>query len=595
MSSTYTGAPALEAASELRSQAASPRSLLGWIDDPASERGVRFARDHNTWESWSWAEVAAAANAAAAQISELAGGRCGAVAIIAPNSPEFIAAFYGTLLAGLTPCPLAPPKMIDDLERYREYVRGLLEIADPVALVSVGEYGETLSAIPRSCPLLNLHAQRDAPAFEPAAAAELALLQFTSGSSGHPRAVRVTRENLEANLRAIQEIVGIDPHADEVVTWLPTYHDMGLIGCTLTPAATQVSMSMLRVEDFVMRPLRWLECLGGPDQHATMTGTPPFGLGYAMKRVSDAELDGFDFSRWRLAFLGAERIDAGLVARFIERMRDRGLSPSVFGPAYGLAEGTLVVSAKRGAGVAHAIRPDWSTVAFGKPVRVEGQATLDDRDAIGDGTGWLVGCGTCPPGVGVLAADEHGAPLPEGVVGELHVSGACVAGGYLDDPRATAERFGDEQQLRTGDAGFLLDGQLYVIGRIANALKVHGRWLFVEDVEASVFASGAVERSRCVVFAGAQPSGDEIVVLAEREPGDWAQKIAELLCLEIPDPIGVRVLSAARGSIARTSSGKPRRALLWAQHLAGELDAQTVFVRPPRQEPVTAPSPAATR
>ena len=403
--------------------------------------------------------------------------------------------------------------------------------------------------------------------------------------------MQVTRENLDANLRAIQEVVRIDPVDDDVVTWLPTYHDLGLIGCTLTPAATQVGLSMLRVEEFVMRPQRWLECLGGAHERSNLTGVPPFGLGYAMKRIREDDLEGLDFSRWRLAILGAERIDADLLSRFISRFRGQGLASSVFAPAYGLAEATLMVTVKQNTRAAKVVRPDWSTVALGRQTAIDEITDLDDHEAINGGAGWLVSCGSCPQGIGIAAIDDATETVSEGVVGELVVTGDCVADGYLNDDAGTAERFAD-RRLRTGDAGFVLESELYVIGRIANALKVHGRWLFVEDVEAAVFASGLVERSRCVVFAGAQPTGDEIVVLAERERGEWADGVAGVLRAQVPDAIGVRILSAARGAISRTSSGKPRRAALWAQHLAGELDAQTVYSREPRTQAPSEPAGA---
>jgi fatty-acyl-CoA synthase len=567
------------------------QSLLGWLDVPRTDRGVRFARAPRGWDYWSWAQLASAARDAAARLAEHATRPTGAVAIIAPNGPEFIAAFYGSLLAGFTPCPLAPPKIVDDLEQYRVRVSRLLAVAHPVCVVTVDECSDALVSVGAKPPITVFTAKRHAADFAPRQLPDLGLLQFTSGSSGHPRAVQVTRENLEANLRAIQEVVRIDAVEDDVVTWLPTYHDLGLIGCTLTPAATQVGLSMLRVEEFVMRPQRWLECLGGVDERSTLTGAPPFGLGYALKRVSDEDVERMDFSRWRLAILGAERIDAGLLSRFIHRFRQQGLATSVLAPAYGLAEATLMVTVKQSARVARVVRPDWSTIALGKATTIEGTADLDDYEMIADGAGWLVSCGSCPQGVGVAAVGDDDASVPEGVVGELVVTGDCVAHGYLNDRDATAERF-DDRRLRSGDAGFILDGELYVIGRIANALKVHGRWLFVEDVEAAVFASGLLERSRCVVFAGAHPTGDEVVVLAERDPGDWVDALAELLRTHVPDVVGVRVLSAERGSIARTSSGKPRRAVLWARHLAGEFHANTAYFRAPGGLPAAAPCEA---
>jgi acyl-CoA synthetase (AMP-forming)/AMP-acid ligase II len=557
--------------------------LLGWLAEPHAERGVRFARGGDGWELWTWAELAAAVRDAAARIAASTAERGGVVAIVAPNSPEFIAAFYGALLAGFTPCPLAPPKVIDDTGSYRERLRALLDVARPVALLRTEEAREVLDSIYDGCPDLVFAAARSAPEFAPAPAAELGLLQFTSGSSGRPRAVRVGRDNLEANVAAILEWTAIDPEADEALTWLPTYHDMGLIGTTLVPALTSVSIRVLRVEDFVMRPQLWLECLGGPEETCTMTATPPFGLGYAMKRVADAKLAGFDFSRWRLAIVGAERIDAGLLARFLDRFRDRGLRPDVLYPAYGLAEGTLMVTGKR-AGVPRAVRLDWSSVCFGEPVTVEETTDLADRESIGDGAAWLTSCGTCPEGIGLEVVDEEGEPMPEGSLGELTVTGACVARGYLGDEETTRERFTGPARVRTADAGFVHDGELYVIGRMANALKVHGRWLFAEDVETGLCASGGLELSRCVVFSGSRPHGDEIVVLAERSPGDWVDPVVEQLDALVPDPVGVRVLSAKRGTIARTSSGKPRRAYLWGRHLAGELRAETVYERRPVRE-----------
>jgi acyl-CoA synthetase (AMP-forming)/AMP-acid ligase II len=574
----------MEAGSQLLAAAGTGArpDLLEWLREPHTERGIRFARGTDEWELWTWAELAAAVNDAAARIRESTTATSGVVAIVAPNGPEFIAAFYGALLAGFTPCPLAPPKVIDDAARFRARLRSLLEIARPVALVRTTEAPEVLDSIYDGCPELILTASRTGSAFTPAPPAELGLLQFTSGSSGHPRAVQVSRANLEANVAAILEWTAIDPEADEALTWLPTYHDMGLIGCTLVPALTSVAIRVLRVEDFVMRPRLWLECLGGPDHSCTMTAAPPFGLGYAMKRVSDEKLEGFDFSRWRLAIVGAERIDAGLLARFLDRFRDRGLSPTMLYPAYGLAEGTLMVTGKR-AGVPRAVRPDWSSVCFGEPVEVEETADLSDREAIGDGAAWLTSCGTCPEGIGLEVVDEDGRPLPEGTLGELTVTGACVARGYLGDEETTRERF-TADGVRTADAGFVHEGELYVVGRIANALKVHGRWLFAEDVETGLCATGSLELSRCVVFAGSRPLGDEIVVLAERPPGDWVEAVATQLDALVPDPVGVRVLSSKRGTIARTSSGKPQRAFLWSQHLAGELKAETVYVREPRTE-----------
>jgi acyl-CoA synthetase (AMP-forming)/AMP-acid ligase II len=552
--------------------------LLGWLDEPATERGVRFARGSSEWEAWTWAEIASAAHGAAARMLEVQSARTGTVAIVIPNSPEFIASFYGSLIAGLTPCPLAPPKAIDDPQRYLDHLAGLLEVAKPALVVTVAECHDALSRLALDCPLLELSADRSAPEHPRARPPEVALLQFTSGSSGRPRAVRVTQPNLEANLSAVISHVAMDPHADEVVTWLPTYHDMGLIGCTLTPVAASTSLSMLRVEDFVRRPMRWLECLGSEGEAATITATPPFGFGLALKRVRDEDVAELDFSRWRVAMVGAERVDAAVLQRFLERFRESRLSPSVFYPAYGLAEATLMVSAKHGARPPTAIRPDWSSLQFGRPVTVDAVATLADPEELGDGVDWLVSCGVCPPGVGVGVVGEDGAPLPEGTLGELAVTGEGVTAGYLDEPEVTAERFAGGA-LRTGDAALLHDGELYVFGRMADALKVHGRWLSIEEVEAKVLACGAVPRGRTVLFSGRDPEGDAVIALTEAEPGEWVSEVAAVLAAEVPDTMSIHVLSGGWGTILRTSSGKPRRRAMWEAYLAGTLGAQVVYSR----------------
>ncbi|HEX8053585.1 MAG TPA: AMP-binding protein [Thermoleophilaceae bacterium] len=552
--------------------------MLGWLEEPTAERGVRFARGISEWDVWTWAEMAAAAHGAAARMSEMHGGRSGTVAIVIPNSPEFVAAFYGALAAGLTPCPIAPPKAIDEPQRYRRHVAGLLEAAQPALVVTVAECRDALAPIALDCPLLELSADRTAPLRPLAPPPDIALLQFTSGSSGRPRAVQVTRPNLEANIRAIIAKSAMDGQVDHVATWLPTYHDMGLIGCLLATAAATAGLSMLRVEDFVRRPMRWLECLGAEDGAATITATPPFGFGLALKRVTDDDLAGLDFSRWRVAIVGAERVDAAVLRRFLERFSENRLSPSVLCPAYGLAEGTLLVSAKQGPRAATVIRPDWSTLRFGEPVEVDAVTTLADLETLGDGVDWLVSCGDCPDGIGVEIVGEDGAPLPDGTLGEIAVTGSCVTAGYLNEPEVTAERFAGGT-LRTGDAALRHDGELYVFGRMADALKVNGRWLSIEEIEAKVLASGAVARGRSVLFSGRDPEGDAVIALSEAEAGEWVSAVADVLGAEVPDTMSIHVLSGGWGTIMRTSSGKPRRRAMWEAYLADTLDAEVVYSR----------------
>lgn len=541
--------------------------LFDWLLQPRDDRGIRFAIDAEDWDLWSYDRLAAATYSAAAQIVEAGVRRGDIVALIVPTGPGFVAAYFGTLLAGATPAPLVPPTLFEPEERYIGRTAdlvgaGAVLVVTENALVHVVGRVSARGGLDRPPLTISLHA---APAGEfHLPRAELALLQFTSGSSGQPRGVRVTYDNLEANIALIRDWIDWRPE-DAGAHWLPLYHDMGLIGCLLTPILHQRDLWVMQPEHFVMNPVRWLECFGR--KGAAFTAGPNFAFSYAVRKIGPEQVDGMDFSGWRGAILGAERLDPVTLSRFAELLSPYGFRTDVFIPAYGLAEATLAVTMPPPRRVARTLLPDWSRMAFGARVGVQNRAEVGESQPRDSG-GWLTGCGGALPGVEVRILDEDGAQLPDGHLGEIEVSGEIVADGYLG-ATTSLTRF-HEGGVTSGDAGFFHEDDLYVVGRLGDAIKLRGKTVYAEDLESKLAVVPDVPVGRCVVLPGADEEVG-VVVIVERGPGPWVDQAAAVLRREVGQDARVLIFRAERGAIMRTSSGKPRRRVIWSALLEGEL------------------------
>jgi acyl-CoA synthetase (AMP-forming)/AMP-acid ligase II len=531
---------------------------MDWLDDPAPGRGIRFARRDDGWDFHSYADLAAAARSTSHGLVASGVGPGDTVALVHRPGPSFVAGFFGALLAGATPTVVAPPIALQHSDDYATHVGGVLAAARPALVVAdaalVDRVGPIAAKATDADTIAPEHLPQPRGAVRDRSPAEIALLQFTSGSSGIATGVRVPAGALAANLSAIGRWLGIRPE-DPTATWLPVHHDMGLIGCLLTPVTHRADIWVLRPEDFVRNPIRYLRCFGLDG--ARLTAIPSFGLRHLARRIRPEQLEGYDFSAWRAIIVGAERVDPAALADAHALLGPFGLAREAFLPAYGLAEATLAVTGLD-------LPTPWTSVCVDPAKLVPGSPV----QRVDEGCE-LVGCGAPMTGVTLRIVDDDGEAVPDGHVGEIEVGGDSVAAGYLDHVEATRTTALNDGTLRTGDAGFQLDGQLYVLGRLGDSIKVRGRTVFAEDIEAALEPLGAPPR-RMIALLGAHEGEPLAVVVFELAKPQWLAEAPRLLSPHV-DGARVVVLDAPRGVLNWTTSGKPRRRPLWRGYVAGRL------------------------
>ena len=383
-----------------------------------------------------------------------------------PTGPDFMDAFFGTLLAGAVPVPLYPPVRLGRLPEYHAATARMLQLSGAVALLSDGRVGRLLGeAVRRAGPRLglrNVAALRDSgepPVARSAGPGALALVQFSSGSTVDPKPVALSHRAVLAQTDALRALMPDDTPEDPQlgVSWLPLYHDMGLIGCLLSAMTYPGPLVLLGPEVFLGRPALWLRALSR--HRGTMSVAPSFAYAVCARRVKDEEMEGADLSRWRLALNGAEQVSVDAARRFSERFSRWGFRPAALMPVYGLAEAALAVTFSPP-------RAPLRTVPF-DPVE------LAREGRVRPGTRRLASVGVPVPGVTVEVRDEGGAVLPEGVVGRIHARGPSIMEGYVGQPEATRAVLAGGW-LDTGDLGFVQDGELVVCGRAKDVVVLRG-------------------------------------------------------------------------------------------------------------------------
>ncbi|MFB9462695.1 AMP-binding protein [Streptomyces cinereospinus] len=543
--------------------------LLDWLREPSEERGMYFAGGAGDWAFRSYADLAAEVRRIGAGLLQ-SGIRPGSiVSLIVTDPAEFVVSFMGVLAAGSSPAPLAGPAALRGLDRYTGHLARVFGIARPAAVLADAELAELVRAgldaarqpVPTLTPAgLTASATDFAPVLR--GPDELALLQFTSGSTGHPKGVWVTWSGFAANLAAIRGWLRWTER-DAFASWLPLHHDMGLVGGMMMPLVTGTDSRLMTPAQFVRHPLRWVECFG---RHgATLTTAPSFGYAYAARRLTPERLAGLDFSGWRVAIVGAERIDPVAAADFTALTAPHGFDHRTFVAAYGLAENTVVATGVPVRTGSRVVRVRSTALPVGERVEVDERGVLG-VDRVGGG-GWLTGCGTAVPGTTATVVDQRGAPLPPGTFGEIALTGTSLSRGYLRGPEQL-DTFG-AGGLRTGDAGFEYDGELFVVGRIGESMKIRGAHVHAEDVEAELAQHEEHAVSPCAVAFASLDDGDHCVVFVEgRVDAGWAERAARTVKALTHGAVRISVVQGARGAVARTSSGKPRRAVMWNEVLA---------------------------
>jgi acyl-CoA synthetase (AMP-forming)/AMP-acid ligase II len=615
----------------LRAVAAHPR---------ASTHGLRFLDRRESETFVAWREVAERAERVAGALRALGVAPGERVALIFPTGIEFFDAFFGTLLARAVPSPLYPPFRLGSMAEYDRRTAAMIT-ASSASLLLVDRAvrrllgGLTARLESRLEPRLGCRtlAELDAsprahgnvgrplvPAAEvPAAeglaagsAGDLALVQFSSGTTGVPKPVALTHSAILHQGRLLNSHWPDTPELEQSgVSWLPLYHDMGLIGCILPALMRPATLTLLGPELFIARPAAWLRSISR--YRATISPAPNFAYALAAERVRDSELVGVDLSSWRAALNGAEAVSGPALRRFHERFARFGLRPEALTPVYGLAEAALAVTFSP---LERPYRSAW----FDRGRLAEADASPRTRSAREAGSAppadlvEVVSVGVPVPGFEVevraartraartrgaqtrgaqtrgdeTAASDCRSPdagvLPAGRVGRIFVRGPSLMNGYLDQPEESAAVLDELGWLDTGDRGFVLDGELWVTGRAKDVLVVHGRNHDPEPLERAVGAVAGV-RTGCVAAVSHLPAGgevEELVVLAElrRGSGSSEQERAaiETACRQRAlAETGLRVdrlVPLEAGALPRTSSGKLRRREALDRYLRAELHAK---------------------
>lgn len=535
-----------------------PPDLLSWIDSPAPDRGIHFAGPGDTWDFVSYRDLADRARCVARQLASQGIEAQDLVAVVRRSGPGFVASLLGTMLAGAVPAPLLPVPAFGDRGSAMGHLAGLLQSLRPALVVTDDDLAERIAPLVPGTSVVTTSGEAAAPGPDVDRRPDpVALVQLTSGSTGQREGIVVSLAALGAAVDAIRAWLQMSPD-DVTVSWLPPHHDMGLVGTLLVPVVNQSDLWLLRPEQFVRAPSRYIRCLA--TTRAALTAMPAFGLDHVVRRVRPSALAGCDLSSCRAVIVGAERIDPEGLDRFHRLLAPLGLSRQALLPAYGLAEATLAVT--------------------GLPLAT-GWSARSPRDAA-TGSRPIVGCGRPLAGVSLRILDEGGTELPPERIGEIVVRAPSVAAGYLAGGEGGGATRFDDGTLHTGDAGFVSGGQLYVVGRLGDGVKLRGRTRFAEDLEA-VFGEIGIDRRRAVVLLGHRDATPTAVAIVEGLGAAPVDRLVQALRSET-EGAAIAIVDVPRGTIPWTSSGKPRRAALWRALVRDELPGAVMLAVQPATE-----------
>jgi len=543
-------------------------TLVDRIERAAEGPGrVTFVTGGRT-EPVSWARLHDDARAVAARLQcEHDIGPSSHVALLGPTSRPLVTAIQATWLTGATVVVLPLPMRLGSIDEFVGQTRARIRNADASLIVIDPDLAAFVEPQPNGPPIVLLDALTTGPTMpyqRPAVAPDdLAILQFTSGSTADPKGVMLPHDRVIANLDAAVQAAGIDPATDVAVSWLPLYHDMGLIGLLTIPMITGLDLVLAGPQDFMAAPARWLEWLsafGG-----TVTAGPNFSYALAARALGrGADLD---LSRWRIGLNGAEPVDPSTVEAFCAAGARFGLDPRAVFCAFGMAEVTIAGTFPQ---------PGTGMVVDAIERRVlETDRYAAPADPRAETTRRFARLGRAVPGLEIRVCDpESGRPMGAREVGELEIRGTSVTPGYFKHPRATATAFRDGGWLRTGDLAYQVDGELVVCGRIKDVIIVGGRNVFPEDVERAVAAVDGVRAGNVIAFGVEGRRGREGVVVVCETKADDDGPVRDEVAKRVRQAVGLpphEVVLVDAGSLPKTSSGKLQRWLCRSRYLNAEL------------------------
>jgi fatty-acyl-CoA synthase len=537
-----------------------------------SSNGYRFVRSRSIETLKSYADMYAGALRVAGSLTALGLGAGDLIAIVVSDPEGFLTTLFGASIAGVVPASLYPPGATSDLPSYLDATARVLQSCGARAVVTSEALLPHIDALRAVCPLLSIviaFETLQGPALQAARTptSDIAFVQFTSGSTATPKGVVITHKNLSANIAAFTSANGVHSSSNDVaVSWLPLYHDMGLVGMAIGAMYQMADAVLMTPETFVKRPVEWLRAISR--HRGTVSFAPNFAYDLAVRRVKDTDIAELDLSSWRVAGCGAEPIHASTLAAFAEKFRPCGFEDTSFQPSYGLAEVVLAATiAPRGRKLrVERLLADDMTVR-----RVATRANGTRAETVS-----VVACGKPLPGHDVLILNEDGRRLPERHIGEIVLSGPSVSPGYYNDVDTTRATIRNGQ-LFTGDLGYLSNGELFVCGRVKDLIIVNGRKYHPQDLEWGVADLAGIRRGRVVAFGTTSGRGaDRTVVIAEPSGTVPASELTDAIRRRIVDVCGLvvdDVVLVPSGTVARTTSGKLKRSATKLLYERGDLAA----------------------
>jgi fatty-acyl-CoA synthase len=557
----------------LRQRVGGFASLVEALDYAAAgETGYNFYSGRGELiEALPYSELRRRAEVAARRLASLGLARGDRVALLAETTPGFLALFFGCQYAGLIPVPLPLPTGLGARQGYVQQLRRQITGAGARAAFASAEMGDYLTAALEGLELAHAGTPDSLAGLpesmrplRPLGAGDLAYLQYSSGSTRFPLGVSVPMSALMSNAghnAASGLKVGPD---DRSVSWLPLYHDMGLVGFVVSPLVVQCSVDLLPSQEFARRPLVWLDLMSR--NRATISYSPSFGYEICVRRAERVSDLALDLSSWRAAGIGGDMIRPDVLARFSQAFAPHGFRSTAFVASYGLAENTLAVSfAPLGRGI-QTDRVDRRKLA---------EESVAEPSAEGPDSRAFALCGKPLPDHALEVRGEDGKPLPHRRVGRIFIKGPSLMAGYFNQPEATRQVITEDGWLDTGDMGYTVDGSVVVTGRSKDLIIVNGRNIWPQDIEWAVEQLPGLRSGDVAAFSLEEGgAGESVIVLVQCRTGDSAE--IDALSREIKGvvnrtaAIDCTVVPVPPRSLPQTSSGKLSRSKAKQNYLAGQ-------------------------